>query len=149
MRFNFQREQFLFLEPLISFIKNFKTNHLIVILGERIVNNQIQTQCSIYNDLLSLKTNNNVIDLTEEKELLFEPDKETFLRDISIINKSDKIFGLGYGGNFGISWAFSDKFCYYVGNLHHSIIDFFQQEIPGSIHRDIKEFIREINKYAI
>lgn len=51
---------------LIIFLKNFKTSKNIIIIGERNLEVKIHNIISIYDELLLLKNNNNVIDLSQD-----------------------------------------------------------------------------------
>lgn len=123
-----------------SFLKNFKTSKKIVLLGEREIPDKFN-QNVIYKDLLVLKDNNDIIDLTEEK-MITSPKWELFERDVSIIHNADLNIGIGYGGNMVISSAFSDKNCFYIGNLKHNYFN----SCRNSVFSDLGKFFNKINK---
>lgn len=114
-------------EALKSFLTNFKSDKKIVILGEKTLSHNMEVcahgMFTIYEDLLRLKNNNFVLDMTEEA-LNNTPDWETFIRDISIINNADLNVGVGLGGNFVMCSAFSDNNSFFVTALEKNIKNF-------------------------
>jgi hypothetical protein len=101
-----------FLPSLTLFLKTFKTDKQIVLVGEQTIGQNIETQIhktlSLYDVLLLLKENNTVIDLT--KVVLTEGTAfDDFLQDIEIINKAACNVTFGIGGPLSITSAFSKK----------------------------------------
>lgn len=97
---------------LLSFYKNYKTNYKIILLGERympyakeINENKIIT---IYEELLELKNNNDVIDLTTPN-IYDNLDFETWLNDVSIIHYAKYNIIVGNGGHYCISAIFGQN----------------------------------------
>ena len=101
------------LSSLTNFLKNFKTSKTIIILGERTIGENLETKIhktvSLYNILLLLKNNNNVVDLTNDILTCGNPDFNQFLLEIEIINKSLCNITFGIGGPLNICMAFSEN----------------------------------------
>jgi hypothetical protein len=99
------------LPELNSFFTNFKTSKTILIMGEKNIGANIETRMhktmSLYNDLLLLKKNNTVIDLTQDVLTCGNPDFNSYLNDLEIINKAVCNVTFGIGGPFCICKAFS------------------------------------------
>lgn len=108
-----------------EFLSTFKSKYKIIILGERIISlNQeamIHNIDCIYNELIVLKNNNDLIDMTES-ELCNIPNNEIFARDTRIIHNAESNLGLGFGGNFVIATALSKSFDFFVGKLSHGYL---------------------------
>jgi hypothetical protein len=98
---------------LIDFCMTFKTTKTIILTGEkRIAVNCETTQHktrSLYNELLCLNKNNNVIDLTCDELTEGNPNFDAFINDIELINKSCCNITFGIGGNFCLCSAFSNN----------------------------------------
>jgi hypothetical protein len=96
-----------------KFLSRFVSTKKILILGERNIgqNNEtiIHKTISLYNNLLLLKNNNRVIDLTHDVLTCGNPDFDKFLSDIQLINKSLCNVTFGIGGPFNICKAFSKR----------------------------------------
>jgi hypothetical protein len=94
-----------------KFLSGFVSSKTILILGERNIGQNVETithkTISLYNNLLLLKNNNCVIDLTHDVLTCGNPDFDTFLSDIQLINKSICNITFGVGGPFSICKAFS------------------------------------------
>ena len=99
------------LPSLNYFFENFKTSKKIIIMGEKYIGQNIETithkTFSLYNNLLLLKNNNDVIDLTSDVLTEGNTDFNSFLFDIEIINKAICNISFGVGGSFNICKAFS------------------------------------------
>jgi hypothetical protein len=95
------------------FFENFNTKKTILILGERFIGINIETQkhktISLYENLLVLKKNNNVIDLTHDILTCCNKNFDNFLFDIELINKADCNITFGIGGPLTLCKAFSEK----------------------------------------
>ena len=103
---NFNAE---FLPSLTLFLKTFKTDKQIILVGEKTIGQNLETTihktASLYDVLLLLKENNTVIDLT--KGVLTEGTAfDDFLQDIEIINKAACNVTFGIGGPLSITSAF-------------------------------------------
>ena len=99
-----------FKEQLKIFFKNFKTNKNIILLGERFFNQNWEGKfhniTTIYEELLILKENNNVIDMTIENindNLNFEK----YCKDIELIKNAYKNITFGFGGQLSTCLIFS------------------------------------------
>ena len=142
------------------FLKSFKTKKNIILLGERNIENSIEKNLStsIYNNLLSLKNNNNVIDLTYDCGF-FKDNFDDFIYDIELINKADCNINLGLGGSLQLIQSFSkNNICYFstlaeeLKNTDEHIYDILYnyQSINNYIYTDIKSFLNKIyNDYNI
>jgi hypothetical protein len=99
------------LSSLNYFFETFKTSKKIIIMGEKYIGQNLETiihkTFSLYNNLLLLKNNNDVIDLTSDVLTEGNPDFNNFLFDIEIINKAICNVTFGIGGSFNICKAFS------------------------------------------
>ena len=86
-----------------KFAKNFKTKYLIIILGERTMPSNNETNAhkitTIYDELLNLKHNNNVLDLTIDN-IYDNLDFDNYCKDISIIYNAKTNISVGHGGQF-------------------------------------------------
>lgn len=99
-----------FKENLKNLILNFKTDKDIILLGEKKFNQnwegKIHNTQTIYNELLFLKKNNNVIDLTI-KDINDNLDFENYCHDIELIKNAYKNVIFGFGGQLSICLIFS------------------------------------------
>jgi hypothetical protein len=99
-----------------DFCKNFKSKYKIYILGEKkmsITDESINVGITtVYDELLSLKNNNIVIDLS--KDNIYEYlDYFNFKRDIGIIKKANHNIHFGIGGQFVFSIFFAKNIIHY------------------------------------
>lgn len=126
------------------FFSNFKTKYKILILGERKIANNKETEAiptitTIYEECILLKNNNDVYDLTEEV-MYNTPDMTRFEKDIKIINNAKLNVGIGHGGQFCFNLLFSKKTLYFCPP---GLIN-FQIENPNiNIVTNIDNFIRQ------
>jgi hypothetical protein len=101
------------LSSLIIFLENFKTSKKIIILGERNIGKNLETEIhktiSLYNILLLLKKNNIVIDLSNDILTCGNPNFNNFLIEIEIINKALCNITFGIGGPLIICKSYSEK----------------------------------------
>lgn len=99
------------LSDLNLFLRNFKTTKTILILGERNIGQNEETKLhktfSLYNNLLLLRQNNDIIDLTNDVLTCGNTEFDNFLSEVEIINKSLCNITFGIGGPFNICKAFS------------------------------------------
>ena len=99
------------LVQLNDFLSRFVSTKKILILGERNIGQNHETikhkTKSLYNNLLVLKNNNHVIDLTHDELTCGNPDFDKCLSDIQLINKSLCNITFGIGGPLSICKAFS------------------------------------------
>jgi hypothetical protein len=135
------------LPSLNDFFANFKTTKTILILGERVIGKNHETlthkTISLYDNLLTLKGNNNVIDLTHDCELTDGNENfNNFLYDIELINKAACNVTFGIGGPYCMSIAFSERNVsfvpFYKSSCHiNSIIE--MMKITNSFTENIHE----------
>ena len=136
--------------PIVNeFLKNFKTNKKIIILGERNIEKNYETiicnVISIYENLLELKKNNDVIDLSEEMLCSGNPNFDNFLYNIELINKADCNIVFGHGGNFFLVNCFSKNKICYTSKCNLWGIDTFKNINPDFYFENINKIIEEIN----
>jgi hypothetical protein len=101
-------------------LKNIKTRFTVFLLGERHISNSLEVDyhniTTIYNELLQLSNNNNVVDLTIQN-IYDNMDYEIWNRDMSYIHNAEYNVGVGEGGNFVTCISFAKSTIYYVENL--------------------------------
>ena len=128
----------------------FKTNHKIFLIGERKISDVLEKDVhkiqSIYEYLIPMKNNNDVIDLTQD-ELILKPDIKNFERDLQLIHHADMNIGIGWGGNFSMTWAVSDNFCFFIDFLKHPLFDFFKKMEKGFLYNDFNKFLEKIKSF--
>jgi len=131
-----------------NFFKNFKTSKTILIMGERSIEVNFETiacrTTSLYNNLLLLNINNNVIDLTQDVLTSGNPSFDSFLTDIEIINKASCNICFGIGGPFAISSAFSIRQISFVPFLNITPYKEYLLEM-NSVQNSIVTNIEELN----
>jgi hypothetical protein len=106
------------------FFSSFKTDKKIIILGEK--NVAYNKECvvhktfSIYNNIMLLQDNNEIIDLT--KNVLVDGNNcfDDFLQDIQIINDALCNVTFGVGGPYLLSLAFSKNNVSFLPFIHKS-----------------------------
>lgn len=137
------------LPSLIIWLNSFKHSHKIIILGERNIGINIETTMhkttSLYDNLLLLKSNNDVIDLTHNILTLGNPTFNDFLTDIKIINGSKCNITFGIGGPFTICKAFSKNNISFLPYFH---LNQYKRNIEfmNIIDNTIVQSIDELNK---
>jgi len=134
------------------FFKNYDSNYTIVLLGERefpeTFEKNIHGICTIYNELLELKNNNKVIDLTIQN-IYNNLDYENYKKDLAIIANAELNIGVGHGGQFVNSIVFGKKTSFF---LHEKLLKQFR--INNSIENkkfiffNYNNFFFELNKYS-
>lgn len=145
-----------------NFLNNFKTEKTIILCGERKIEENFECKAlniiSLYENLLILKNNNNVIDLTYNELYSGQEDFNNFLYDVELINKADSNINFGIGGTFSIIYAFSKKnLCYLSKMFDHLKSEETQTyNVVYSYHKtnrtynNIYNFINKIDdKYSI
>jgi hypothetical protein len=143
------------LSLLIIFLENFKTSKTIIILGERTIGENLETKIhktvSLYNILLLLNKNNNVIDLTNDILTCGNPDFNQFLLEIEMINKSICNITFGIGGPLNICKAFSENnisfIPFYNLSPFKNVIDNIM--INNSIVETIEDLNNKLYKFTI
>lgn len=92
-----------------EFCKNFKTNYKIIILGERnfphTYESEIHGITTIYKELLTLKNNNDIVDLTVD-EIYNNLDYYKFKKDLFLIKNAKYNICIGQGGQLCSSLIF-------------------------------------------
>ena len=144
------------LTRLNTFFTNFKTSKKIIILGERNIGQNLETKIhktiSLYNNLLLLNKNNDVIDLTNDILTCGNPDFNKFLLEIEIINKSSCNITFGIGGPFNICKAFSKNNVSFIPFYHLSpykkILDEFNA-LDNTIVQNITDLNNRICKFTV
>lgn len=123
---------------LIDFIKKFKTSKTIILLGERTVEQNLEVKIhniiSIYKDLLQLRNNNKLMDLTKDESIYSGSEIESFEKDIHIINGADYNITLGYGGNYCLPQCFNKNTISYIGGLNERGFEMFKRNNPEHYH---------------
>ena len=144
------------LSSLTHFLETLKTSKTIIILGERIIGENLETithkTISLYNVLLSLKNNNYVIDLTNEILTCGNPDFNQFLLEIEIINKALCNITFGVGGPFNICKAFSEKNISFIPFYDSSPLhdkNLLDQLTNNSLVETVDELSNKIYKFTL
>lgn len=136
------------IQKLDIFFNNFKTDKLIIIFGEKNIEDCLEKThhniISIYENLLQLNKNNKVIDLTQNELYSGNTNFNNFLKDIEIINKADYNITFTIGGPYNLCQAFSKNNICYISNFQHQVIDDYIR-INNNSYRDIDKFIDKIN----
>jgi hypothetical protein len=133
------------LPELIAWLTLFKTRKKIIIVGERTIGVNIETIIhktkTLYNELLLLRNNNIVIDLT--KETLTEGcDFNEFLYDINIIYTCACNVIFGVGGPLSLTSAFSNNNIAFLPLINESP---YCNTIK-KIHKNIIESVKELDE---
>jgi hypothetical protein len=136
------------LSSLNYFFETFKTSKKIIIMGEKHIGKNIETikhkTISLYNNLLLLKKNNHVIDLTSNILTEGNPDFNSFLFDIELINKAICNITFGIGGSFNICKAFSKNNISFIPFYNLSPYNIILNEM-NNIDNSIVENTDELN----
>lgn len=142
------------LPSLNHFFETFKTSKKIIIMGEKYIGQNLETiihkTVSLYSNLLLLKKNNDIIDLTVDELTEGNPDFNSFLFDIEIINKAICNITFGIGGSFNLCKAFSKNnisfIPFYNLSPFNNILNEFNN-IDNSIVENIDDLNNKINFY--
>jgi hypothetical protein len=130
------------------FFENLKTSKKIIILGERNIGQNLETKIhktiSLYNNLLLLNKNNDIIDLSNDILTCGNPDFNKFLLEIEIINKSLCNITFGIGGPFNICKAFSKNNVSFIPFYHLSPFK-NNLELYNAIDNTIVQNIEDLN----
>jgi hypothetical protein len=146
-----------FLQELNSFFSNFKTSKKILLLGEKKIEKNLETNIhkiiSLYDNLLLLNNNNIVIDLTNEFLTSGNDNYNDFLKDIEIINKAVCNITFGIGGSFSICNCFSKKIISFIPFLNHTNRYYKNineiNEINNCVVGSIEELNNKIQSYIV
>lgn len=135
-------------------LAKFKKELKVVILGEKEIKYQTRETKSVYTysayDIINqLKLNNHVIDLSDERDLYVKPDINKFLFEIRIVANAVMTFGIGWGGNFAITWGVSDNFSFFINHLNHIVISAIegQRDPRKKLHRNIDDFMNSFTPF--
>jgi hypothetical protein len=135
---------------LSKFFENYKSKYKILILGERKIEQNkeaiLHKIISIYDKILLLKNNNEVIDLTYE-ELYSCNNYSDFEQDLYIINNAKLNIGFGYGGPLTICQAFSHNNLFYINKLNHECLKTYKK-LNNSVCDNIDNFIKKLNNFV-
>ena len=142
------------LSSLTVFLENFKTSKTIIILGERNIGKNLETQIhktiSLYDKLMLLKNNNNVIDLTTNVLTCGNPDFNQFLLEIEIINKALCNITFGLGGPFNICKAFSENNISFIPFYNLACYkETLNQIINNSLVENVDELNNKLCKFTV
>jgi hypothetical protein len=149
--------------PLLkNFFSNFKTDKTIILCGEKYVEDNFEKSAinifTIYHELLMLKKNNNVIDLSYQELYSGQENFEDFLYDVELINKAECNINFGIGGQLSLVYAFSKKPVTYLNNIvDHLKLQFGQNynvlksyNNISKLYSNIHDFINKIDdEYSI
>jgi serine/threonine-protein kinase RIO1 len=139
-----------------EFFSTFKTNKTILIMGERnMLNNKeviIHKTFSLYNNIMLLKNNNKIIDLTKNVLVDGNNNFNDFLQDIQIINGALCNITFGVGGPYCITLAFSKNnvsFLPFINKSPHYKMVNRLNIISNSLVDNTDMLFQNINKYII
>jgi hypothetical protein len=108
-----------------EFLSQKKFTLPVFIVGDRTVsdNHEARThrQVSIWDSLMLLKPNNDLFDATTP-DLYNSPSFHGFMRDMYLLAGAKHVFGLGWGGNFAMSWACTSDYSFFVHDLDHKYL---------------------------
>jgi hypothetical protein len=111
-----------------TFFKQFKTDYKIILLGEKNIPNNFETEChgitTIYEELLELNKNNTILDLTIDN-IYDNLNFENFCKDISIVHNAETNILVGHGGHYCNSILFGKNICVYTA---HTLMQAFNVE---------------------
>lgn len=101
-----------FKKQLTDFFKTYKTEYQVILLGEKTFpstwEGNIHGITTIYDELLNLKNNNVVIDLTKET-IYNDLSIDNYFKDMNIIKNAKYNIHFGCGGQFVSSLIFGNK----------------------------------------
>lgn len=143
------------LPSLNAFFANFKTTKTILILGERVIGQNYETllhkTISVYDNLLTLKNNNDVIDLTHHELTDGNTNFNHFLNDIELINKAACNVTFGIGGPHCMCIAFSERNVsfvpFYMNSIYMKSLNDVMR-ITNSLTENIHDLNARINHFC-
>ena len=104
-------------QDLKFFFEQYKSKYKIYILGERCMPDNIESKIvnitTIYDELLLLKNNNDVLDLSIEN-IYDNLNFENYLQDISLIHNAKTNIMVGIGGSFCSCLVFANNLITYI-----------------------------------
>lgn len=137
-----------------NFCKNFKTNYKIIILGERCMPRNFETNIhnitTIYDELLELKTNNNVIDLSIDN-IYDNLNFENYCKDMSLIHYAKTNIVVGNGGQYCNSIIFGKGMIVFTLQTLKEDFNMDTDKIDNCyIYFDMNPFFQKINsEYSV
>jgi len=132
------------------FYKNYKSKYKIIIMGERIVPDNYESKVNnittIYNELLQLKNNNDILDLSI-KNIYDNLKFDSYLEDLSIIHNAKVNILVGHGGSYCTSLFFGKKSIVYTTERTCGTSETVNNLINNNIniHFELTEYINNIN----
>jgi hypothetical protein len=100
-----------------TFYKNFKSKYKIILLGERTINGKGEIEMhkitTIYNELLELKNNNDILDLTKYN-IYDNLNFEDYEKDMALIHYAKLNILVGHGGQYCNCFCFGKKTVVYA-----------------------------------
>ena len=134
-------------DHLSKFYRDFKCKYKIVLLGERVIDDthekKVHGITTIYEELIQLKYNNELIDLTEETTLN-NLNINNFMGDIHIVKNAVLNVGVGHGGQYCNCVIFGTKSLFYT----HPKLVWFNENILKEKNVecvfDIREFFQSL-----
>jgi|688.fasta_scaffold106504_2 hypothetical protein len=135
------------------FYKTFKSKYKIIILGEKQMPSNSETNChkitTIYDELLELKNNNDVLDLSIDN-IYDNLDFNNYCKDMAIIHNAKTNIIVGNGGHYCNSIIFGNGLIVYtipecIGNFN---IDLFKKNY-NYVYFDINMFFKKLNDINI
>ena len=137
---------------LVDFYKEYKCKYKIVIVGEREISSnigevRIHNIQTIYNDLMHLKCNNEILDLTQPN-ILDNASIDKFKYDVRLVHNAVCNFGVGFGGNFVMSTAFGKCSWYTGGLVHKYMTDIRANKVPDiQLHTNLNSYLHSLDEY--
>lgn len=134
---------------ILDYLKNKKFNLPVILMGEKeeIEQNEevkIHGITSLYNELLVIKNNNTLYDLTRSG-LYSDNTIEMLEDDIDIINGAELNICFGYGGMLQICAAFSQNVLCYAGGLQHEILNIYNNTSTIKVFNSLSNFLEKLD----
>lgn len=132
-----------------NFFKTYKTDKTIIIMGERDIEDCLETKVlgitSLYMMMKQLGNNNVIIDKTKEILYSGNPSFSDFEYDVNLIHNSDMNIVIGVGGALALCQACSENNRCFIGQYgpfnHENMI----QKYNG-VYRDVNEFVNSFKE---
>ena len=138
---------------LADFYKKYVCKYKIVIVGEREISGnigevRIHNIQTIYNDLMHLKCNNEILDLTQPN-ILDNASIDKFKYDVRLVHNAVCNFGVGFGGNFVMSTAFGKCSWYTGGLVHKYMTDIRTNKVPDILlHTNLDSYLNSLTSLS-
>jgi len=131
-------------DKLKEFFTKFKTNYTIILLGEKNMSKNYESNAhnitTIYDELLLLKNNNTIFDLTIEN-IYNNLNFDNYINDIALIKNADYNIGVGHGGQYVNSILFGKKSFFFQKPILVNMLDI--NKLKNNNHISIFD----LNKY--